>query len=121
MGVVVIRIISLLAVILVVSVCGSTTASYYESPDQVVASATQYEFGDRFTPIFQFIGADDGAKFTVTPGGYIVEVYTYRNESPETWVLEGSGRIVIVDRNALLVFHTTDRNEVDAILSDIAR
>lgn len=108
----------LLAFLAVVA-CGDLTGSYYENVDAVVSELDRHTLSDESESWYQLVGAYDGAKFTVTPGDYRIEIYVYRFDMPEPETLETAGSIVVRKGNVILIFHTTDQTMVDSLVGDL--
>ncbi len=108
-----------LLVLLSISACRQGTETVYESVETVVAALDRHELSDESRTLYQLVGAYDGAKFTVMPGGYRIEIYVYRVDFPDLVEFETADSIVVQDFNALFIFHTTDRDVVDRVLVDL--
>jgi len=73
-------------------------------------------------PYYELIGAYDGMKYDVEPGGYRLEIYVYRAlEKMAEMALQAQtvDNQVYIDINAMLLLHTTNKDNLDRLVADL--
>ena len=97
-------------------------AAEYGNVAGVVTALDKHAMSNGDKPYYQLIGAYDGMKYDVEPGGYRLEIYVYRDLDKIAEVAlqaETVDNQVHIEGNVLLILHTTDRAHLDRLLADL--
>jgi hypothetical protein len=97
-------------------------SSEYENVAAVVAALDKHTMSNGIKPYYELIGAYDGMKYDVEPGGYRLEIYVYRDSNRLTEMARQAETVdnqVHIEGNAMLLLHTTDESHLDRLLADL--
>ena len=90
----------------------------YENVSEVVRALDKHSLSNGDKPYYQLIGAYDGMKYDVSPGGYRLEIYVYQDLS-RLVAMETIDNQVHIEGNAILLLHTTNKEYLDRLVADL--